>query len=83
MNFNEKSFNIPKWVPEIKQITLEKYGEAKEIHQGDLKFLGTKDSKENVMIYNSKVGVKYLFDQELQKCFEGNAFNENCQLIDK
>ena len=81
LNINKNTFNIPKNVPEIKEITLEKYGPVKEIYQGDLKFLVTKDKNDEVLIYNSKANVKYLFTEELQKCFEGNAFNENDQLI--
>ena len=54
LNINKNTFNIPKNVPEIKEITLEKYGPVKEIYQEDLKFLVAKDIKDEVMIYNSK-----------------------------
>ena len=53
LNINKKAFHIQRWAPQIKEVTLEKYGAAKEIYQGDLKLLVTKDINDTIMIYNS------------------------------
>ena len=82
LNVNKKTFNIQKWVPEIKEITFEKYGPVKKINQGDLELLLTKNKEDDdVYISNIKIGIKYLLNDNLKKCLEGNAFDEDGNLI--
>ena len=63
-------------MPLIKTIELSNNTEGKYLWMGKIKYLLTLEN-DLIFIYNEDVNFKYIFDEDLKKCFEGWGIEDN------